>query len=73
MALFRVTGDQKSPIVQELSDLEVKTIKRKSKKVSVGLSTNVLEHMKKKAGIRGLASNEAILKAYITYSIDRDE
>jgi len=44
--------------------------KKADQKVSLNVSKNVLASMKKKAGIVGQASNNAILKAYITTTLN---
>ena len=65
--MFRVKMDKNQP---ELEEVDSKKILRKSmRKVDISLSKNVLQEMRKKAGIVNDTSDKAILLAYITKTL----
>ena len=65
--MFRVKMDKNQP---ELEEVDSKKVLRKSMRtVDISLSKNVLNEMRKKAGIVNDTSDKAILLAYITKTL----
>ena len=64
--MFKVKMDKSQPYIEEV---DVKKIKSKLKSVSVKLSKNVIEEMRKRAGLVSNNSDNAILYAYITKTL----
>ena len=69
MSNFKINLDNTAPEMREV-DYE-KEIKKADKKASVNVSANILKKMKKIAGLKGEASPNAILQAYILTTLNQ--
>lgn len=69
MATFKINTSGNEPKMEQMTEEKLSKRKRQPKSVSVKLSKNVLNEMKKVAGIRNQVSDSAILYAYITKTL----
>lgn len=65
--MFRVKMDKNQPELVEVDSKKV--LKKSMRRVDISLSKNVLNEMRKKAGIVNDTSDKAILYAYITKTL----
>jgi len=65
--MFRVKMDKNQPELEEVDSKKV--LKKSMRRVDISLSKNVLNEMRKKAGIVNDTSDKAILLAYITKTL----
>lgn len=65
--MFRVKMDNNQPYMEKVDSKKV--LKKSMRKIDVTLSKNVLNEMRKKAGIVNDTSDKAILLAYITKTL----
>ena len=68
--MYHVKMDGSKISMKEMTDAEVQNKSKKTESVSVKLSKNILTKMKRYAGIKNQTSNNAILCAFITKSLD---
>ena len=68
MGVYKYTGNNKQDVV--LSQAQVKAMGSKSTDVDVKLTKAQLSTMKQVSGLKGAVSDKAILKAFITYSLN---
>ena len=65
--MFRVKMDNNQPYMEEVDSKKV--LKKSMRRIDMSLSKNVLNEMRKKAGIVNDTSDKAILLAYITKTL----
>ena len=65
MAKYHIKMDGSAPIMDEVSAKNEEALKKKSKPISVKLSKDLIDKMKKEAGLRGQVTDEKILHAFI--------
>jgi len=68
MGVYKYTGNNKQDVV--LSQAQVKAMRSKSTDVDVKLTKAQLSTMKQVSGLKGAVSDKAILKSFITYSLN---
>lgn len=68
MGVYKYTGNNKQDVV--LSQAHVKAMGSKSTDVDVKLTKAQLSTMKQVSGLKGTVSDKAILKSFITYSLN---
>lgn len=68
--MYHIKMDGSEISLTEMSDAEIQNKSKKTESVSVKLSKNILNKMKRYAGIKNQTSSNAILYAFITKSLD---
>ena len=68
--MYHIKMDGSEISLAEMSDAEIQNKSKKTESVSVKLSKNILNKMKRYAGIKNQTSSNAILYAFITKSLD---
>ena len=68
--MYHIKMDGSEISLTEMSDAEIQNKSKKTESVSVKLSKNILNTMKRYAGIKNQTSSNAILYAFITKSLD---
>ena len=67
MGVYKYTGNKGKDVI--LSDAQLKAMGSKSNDVDIKLTKAQLSSMKQISGLKGIVSDKAILKAFVTYSL----